>query len=149
MTSQYVVHLSWLVYFMYLCCEGWNHMLPDREWGWSDESVYHDHGRLGCKSILSLKGDSRSLIDPTKPYRSRGLGSQSLQSVLETAENHTKPKISKVYLHVQVSNDPAKAFYERHGFIEVKIHEENRSSWRLGAREDTLNTNHAGVHIII
>ena len=61
-------------------------------------------------------------MDSTKPYRSRGLGSQSLQSVLKTAENHAKPKILKVYLHVQVSNDPAKTFYERHGFTEVKIH---------------------------
>lgn len=63
-------------------------------------------------------------MDRIQPYRSRGLGSQSLQSVLEAAENHAKPKIQKIYLHVQVSNDSAKAFYERHGFMEVEIHKD-------------------------
>ncbi|KAL9711629.1 N-acetyltransferase 5 [Leucoagaricus gongylophorus] len=67
---------------------------------------------------------NRSLMDRIQPYRSRGLGSQSLQSVLEAAENHAKPKIQKIYLHVQVSNDSAKAFYERHGFMEVEIHKD-------------------------
>lgn len=33
-----------------------------------------------------------------------------------------KPKIHKIYLHVQVSNGAAKNFYERHGFKEVEIH---------------------------
>jgi ribosomal protein S18 acetylase RimI-like enzyme len=44
--------------------------------------------------------------------------------VLQAAEGHAKPKIKKIYLHVQVSNDSAKAFYERHGFTEVAIHED-------------------------
>ncbi|KAG5648624.1 hypothetical protein DXG03_003235 [Asterophora parasitica] len=35
---------------------------------------------------------------------------------------HSKPKISKIYLHVQVSNTDAKKFYERHGFKEVGVH---------------------------
>jgi len=57
------------------------------------------------------------------PYRSRGLGSQSLQQVVASAATHSKPKINKIYLHVQVSNTAAKAFYERHGFKEVGVHE--------------------------
>ncbi|EKM80716.1 hypothetical protein AGABI1DRAFT_112462 [Agaricus bisporus var. burnettii JB137-S8] len=57
------------------------------------------------------------------PYRSRSLGSQSLELVINAAEGRSKPKINKIYLHVQVSNDGAKSFYERHGFKEVQIHE--------------------------
>jgi len=58
------------------------------------------------------------------PYRSRNLGSQSLELILAAAAAHTKPKIDKIYLHVQVSNDDAKRFYERHGFTEVRIHKD-------------------------
>ncbi|ESK96602.1 n-acetyltransferase nat13 [Moniliophthora roreri MCA 2997] len=58
------------------------------------------------------------------PYRSRGLGSQSLQSVLDAASSHTSPRVTKIYLHVQVSNAEAKKFYERHGFKEVGIHKD-------------------------
>ncbi|KAH9949558.1 acyl-CoA N-acyltransferase [Amylocystis lapponica] len=57
------------------------------------------------------------------PYRSRGVGSQSLQHVIAAAAAHSKPKISTIYLHVQVSNDAAKKFYERHGFKEVGVHQ--------------------------
>ncbi|KAF8650397.1 hypothetical protein AX16_005205 [Volvariella volvacea WC 439] len=55
------------------------------------------------------------------PYRSRRLGSQSLEVVLAAAAASTKPKISKIYLHVQTSNHDAKRFYEKHGFKEVEI----------------------------
>ncbi|CAL1707617.1 unnamed protein product [Somion occarium] len=57
------------------------------------------------------------------PYRSRGLGSKSLEHVITAALTHTKPKIDSIYLHVQVSNAAAKGFYERHGFKEVAVHE--------------------------
>jgi len=53
------------------------------------------------------------------PYRSRKLGSKSLELILSAAES--KPKIKKVFLHVQTSNHDAKRFYERHGFIEVGL----------------------------
>ncbi|KAF9469895.1 N-acetyltransferase NAT13 [Collybia nuda] len=56
------------------------------------------------------------------PYRSRCLGSQSLELVLASATAHIQPKIDKIYLHVQISNDQAKKFYERHGFVEVELH---------------------------
>lgn len=57
-----------------------------------------------------------------QPYRSRCLGSQTLELILASAATQTKPKIAKIYLHVQTSNDQAKKFYERHGFIEVELH---------------------------
>lgn len=59
----------------------------------------------------------------SQPYRSRGIGSQSLQHLIDAAVAHTKPKITAIYLHVQVSNDDAKKFYERHGFQQTGLFE--------------------------
>ena len=59
-----------------------------------------------------------------KPYRSRKLGSQSLELILAAAEAHTKPEIDKIYLHVQVSNEQAKNFYTSHGFEQVGIQQD-------------------------
>jgi ribosomal protein S18 acetylase RimI-like enzyme len=72
-----------------------------------------------------------------QPYRSRGLGSQSLQTVLDAAAASTRPKIHHIYLHVQVSNTEGKQFYERHGFKEIRVHEnyysklQPRDAWVL------------------
>ncbi|KAF8200690.1 acyl-CoA N-acyltransferase [Pholiota molesta] len=83
-------------------------------------------GTICCR--LENKDDQNILYLMTMgilaPYRSRTLGSQSLELVLAAAATHIKPKIDKIYLHVQVSNDDAKRFYERHGFSEVKIHKD-------------------------
>ncbi|KAA1476094.1 acyl-CoA N-acyltransferase [Dentipellis sp. KUC8613] len=57
------------------------------------------------------------------PYRHLGIGGKSLELILESAASHTKPKISRIYLHVQVSNDGAKQFYQRHGFEEIGVAE--------------------------
>ncbi|KZT70979.1 acyl-CoA N-acyltransferase [Daedalea quercina L-15889] len=57
------------------------------------------------------------------PYRSRGLGSYALQHVLQAAAANAKPKIKDIYLHVQTSNEAAKTFYERHGFVEKGVYE--------------------------
>ena len=75
-------------------------------------------GTRPCHPIVSL-----NLVHPRKPYRSRGLGSHALQHVLKAAEASVKPKIKDIYLHVQVSNDAAKKFYERHGFKETSVFE--------------------------
>jgi ribosomal protein S18 acetylase RimI-like enzyme len=56
------------------------------------------------------------------PYRSRCLGSQGLDLILASAAARGRPKIDKIYLHVQTSNVGAKRFYERHGFREVEVH---------------------------
>ncbi|KAF8558028.1 N-acetyltransferase NAT13 [Imleria badia] len=56
------------------------------------------------------------------PYRSRNLGSQALQRIVDAASLHNKPPIKRISLHVQVSNGGAKRFYERHGFSEAGIH---------------------------
>ncbi|KAK2464271.1 hypothetical protein APHAL10511_003728 [Amanita phalloides] len=81
-------------------------------------------GTICCR--LETKDDQTNMYLMTMgilaPYRSRGLGSQCLESVISAAIAHMKPKIHKIYLHVQVSNDAAKMFYERHGFKEVEIH---------------------------
>ena len=59
-----------------------------------------------------------------KPYRSRKLGSKSLELILAAAEAHTKPEVDKIYLHVQVSNEQAKNFYTSHGFEQVGIQQD-------------------------
>ena len=59
-----------------------------------------------------------------QPYRSRGIGSQALQHLIDAATAHAKPKISALYLHVQVSNEEAKKFYERHGFKEAGLYKD-------------------------
>ena len=46
-----------------------------------------------------------------------------MQHIIRSAAAHAKPKISSVYLHVQVSNDGAKSFYERHQFKEIGVYE--------------------------
>ena len=72
--------------------------------------------RIAISPILTILGI-------TQAYRSRGIGSQSLQHLIDTAAAHAKPKINAIYLHVQVSNGDAKRFYERHGFKEVGLYE--------------------------
>lgn len=76
-------------------------------------------------------------VPHVQPYRSRTLGSQTLNSILAKASSNSKPKIDKIYLHVQVSNEGAKRFYERHGFQQIEIHKnyykkiEPRDAWVL------------------
>jgi len=58
-----------------------------------------------------------------QPYRSRKLGSQTLEMILAAASSSSKPKIDTIYLHVQLSNAAGKKFYERHGFKEIGVQE--------------------------
>jgi ribosomal protein S18 acetylase RimI-like enzyme len=80
---------------------------------------------------------SQADVSFRQPYRSRGLGSEALQSVLDAAAASTKPKIHHIYLHVQVSNSEGKQFYLRHGFKELRVHEnyysklQPRDAWVL------------------
>jgi RimJ/RimL family protein N-acetyltransferase len=75
---------------------------------------------VSCVVIFNIK----SYSNPQKPYRSRRLGTQTLDLILASASSHLKPKISHIYLHVQISNTSAKRFYERHGFKEIGVHED-------------------------
>lgn len=73
----------------------------------------------------------------SQPYRSRKIGSESLEHVLAAASAQTKPQITLISLHVQTSNADAKRFYERHGFVERGVQEdyykkiEPRGAWIL------------------
>jgi ribosomal protein S18 acetylase RimI-like enzyme len=96
-------------------------------------------GTIACR--LENKDSTVSLYCMTMailaPYRDRKLGSQCLESVISAASSHTKPQINRIYLHVQISNDAAKRFYERHGFKEMGISKdyykkiEPRDAWIL------------------
>lgn len=46
-----------------------------------------------------------------------------MRHIIRSAAAQEKPKISSIYLHVQISNDGAKAFYEQHHFTEVGVYE--------------------------
>jgi len=102
-------------------------------------------GTICCR--YEMKDDVCSLYLMTMgvlaPYRSRKLGSQSLQLVLNAAEASMKPRIDRVYLHVQISNVGAKRFYEKHGFKLIGVHENYykkiipHDAWLL---EKTLHT---------
>ena len=103
--------------------QGWNRLLPSGEQGWAKYPISHDHGDLSSKIFLtSLEIYTYLLLG--KPYRSRKLGSRSLELILAAAEARTKPEIDKIYLHVQVSNEQAKNFYTRHGFEQVGIQQD-------------------------
>ncbi|CAH1797384.1 unnamed protein product [Owenia fusiformis] len=52
------------------------------------------------------------------PYRRLGIGSVMVEHVLKICENDGN--FDNVYLHVQVNNDGAKAFYEKFGFEVVE-----------------------------
>jgi hypothetical protein len=87
------------------------------------------------------------------PYRSLGLGTYAIKHLLETASSpSTKPRVGSLYLHVQISNEAAKRFYERSGFKEVSVIDdyykkiEPKAAWLMewetpplpaGATEDT------------
>jgi ribosomal protein S18 acetylase RimI-like enzyme len=77
-------------------------------------------GVLAVRNPFTVLYDLKSQLSG-KPYRSRNLGSKSLELILAAAE--AKPKIRRVYLHVQTSNQDAKRFYERHGFKEIGLQE--------------------------
>ncbi|KAH8107912.1 acyl-CoA N-acyltransferase [Cristinia sonorae] len=84
-------------------------------------------GTVCCRLETNPQGGPTKLYLMTMgvlaPYRSRGLGSQSLQEIIKAATASSKPKIDSIYLHVQISNASAKRFYERHGFKEIAVHE--------------------------
>ncbi|KAF7981880.1 hypothetical protein HWV62_31451 [Athelia sp. TMB] len=82
-------------------------------------------GTICCK--IETKDEQTNLYLMTMgvlaPYRSRKLGSESLELIISAASAQKQPAISHIYLHVQVSNTDARRFYERHGFKEVGLHE--------------------------
>ncbi|KJE95177.1 Nat13 protein [Capsaspora owczarzaki ATCC 30864] len=50
------------------------------------------------------------------PYRRLGLGALMLQHVLKECDHHLNT-VESVYLHVQVGNEDALAFYKKFGFV--------------------------------
>lgn len=74
-----------------------------------------------------------------QPYRSLGIGSQCLELIKNAASAYKKTKIRRIYLHVQISNEGAKQFYQRHGFTELGVAENYykkitpRDAWILEA----------------
>ena len=47
-------------------------------------------------------------------YRKRGVASQLLEKVISATKDY--PELDQIFLHVQISNNDAIAFYTKHGF---------------------------------
>ncbi|EJD52576.1 acyl-CoA N-acyltransferase [Auricularia subglabra TFB-10046 SS5] len=76
-------------------------------------------GTVCCRFETDANGDCKLYLMTMgilAPYRGLGLGARCLTQVLEAADAATKPRIKAIYLHVQVSNEHARGFYEHHGF---------------------------------
>jgi len=61
-------------------------------------------------------------INVLAAYRRRGIASTLLKYTLENAAQDTRVKM--IHLHVQTSNEEAKAFYLHHGFEEIRVVED-------------------------
>ncbi|KAG8213718.1 acyl-CoA N-acyltransferase [Butyriboletus roseoflavus] len=101
-------------------------------------SVYFNDvpvGNICCR--LENKELYLTTLGILAPYRSRKLGTQALQLIIEAASRHNKPRIKRISLHVQVSNGDAKRFYESHGFREAGVQKDYykkitpRDAWLL------------------
>ncbi|KAH9817695.1 acyl-CoA N-acyltransferase, partial [Melampsora americana] len=102
-----------------------------------------------CCSVEPLNSPDASSAKPSEgklyimtlgvlaPYRRRGLATKLLDHVIQAAVKIRLPKLTSVYVHVQVGNEDAKTFYEGHGFVvegEVKDYYrkiEPRDAWIL------------------
>ncbi|KAI8343118.1 acyl-CoA N-acyltransferase [Chlamydoabsidia padenii] len=79
-------------------------------------------GSVCCRKETSDDGKDNIYImtlGVLEPYRRLGLGDQLLEHIL-TEAGKKEHAINKVYLHVQISNDAAVAFYKKHGFQVVE-----------------------------
>ncbi|SAM06012.1 hypothetical protein [Absidia glauca] len=79
-------------------------------------------GSVCCRKEAAEDGKDNIYImtlGVLKPYRRLGLGDQLLQHILAEA-GKSENAVRKVYLHVQVNNDAAVAFYKKHGFQVVQ-----------------------------
>lgn len=94
-------------------------------------------GILAVRFLLSLGCSRRVFSSRCQPYRSRGVGSQVMKTLVDSVNQSQSPKIDRIYLHVQVSNTAGKAFYERHGFKQAAVqkdyykHIQPRDAWIL------------------
>ncbi|KAH7888549.1 N-acetyltransferase NAT13 [Phlebopus sp. FC_14] len=77
-------------------------------------------GNFSCR--LEESGLYIMTLGILAPYRSMTLGSQALQRIISTASGKERA-IKRIYLHVHLSNQDAKRFYERHGFEEKGVEE--------------------------
>lgn len=78
-------------------------------------------GGIGCRLEKAEAGGARMhvlTLGVLAPYRDRGIGSKLLEHSL--AEARKNPDVECAFLHVQVSNEGAIRFYQRHGFEVVE-----------------------------
>jgi len=75
-------------------------------------------GSVCCRVDTDAETSERKLYIMTlgclAPYRRMGVGSKMLEHILEEAAKDAT--LACIYLHVQINNDSAKAFYDRAGF---------------------------------
>ncbi|KAH7108062.1 acyl-CoA N-acyltransferase [Auriculariales sp. MPI-PUGE-AT-0066] len=97
-------------------------------------------GTVCCRFETDDKGNTKLYIMTMgilAPYRGLGLGARCLRQVIDAADASVKPRLSSIYLHVQVSNEHARGFYEHHGFTQTRLQPnyykkiEPRDAWVL------------------
>ncbi|ORZ14653.1 acyl-CoA N-acyltransferase [Absidia repens] len=79
-------------------------------------------GSVCCRKDATENGKNSVYImtlGVLEPYRRLGLGDQLLEHILMEAGKEENA-VNSVYLHVQINNDAAVAFYKKHGFEVVR-----------------------------
>lgn len=75
-------------------------------------------GAICCRIEIGEGGKKKLYImtlGVLSAYRKRGVAKQLLEKVLAAVTEH--PELGEIYLHVQISNESALAFYEKFDFV--------------------------------
>jgi ribosomal-protein-alanine N-acetyltransferase len=83
-------------------------------------SVYIDNNKIIAFIIYFIIQESAEITDIVvqTEYQGKHIGSALLENVINECRNS---KCEKITLEVRASNDPAIAFYKRHGFREASV----------------------------
>jgi predicted GNAT family N-acyltransferase len=77
--------------------------------------------RWGCQSTLQLPATLVGRLARSLDFKGQGIGDLLLIDALQRSLNHSK-SVASVAVVVDAKDEVAKAFYEKHGFIELPEH---------------------------
>ena len=81
---------------------------------------FHISPSIKKKTSYSLEFDTVEIINiaVSKSFQNKGIGKKLFEEILETSKHQ---KIREIWLEVRESNEKAKHFYRKNGFIEQSI----------------------------